>query len=159
MPGNLGKPMENQQNPLSSKPRPRGAPHRPVPGSAAEPMEPIEKRCKNNRFSRDPLCPRGPAGGAAGEAPGPATTSSKTLINHKKINENCSAANGGRVGDGAGEILGPGTSSSETLEKHWKMNGNCYTANGGVLVLVNGGVPDTLYNLRLNKRWTLPLCD
>ena len=51
------------------------------------------------------------------------------------------------------------TGTPKTLEKHWKMNGNCYTANGGVLVLVNGGVPDTLYNLQLNKRWTLPLCD
>jgi len=78
------------------------------------------------------------------------------IINEKK---DCWPANGGRVGDGAGEILGPGTYSSETLEKHWKMNGNFYTANGGVLVLVNDGLPDTLYNLQGNNHWDLLLCD
>ena len=132
---------------------PPGRPTAPPRDRPRNPWDPLKNLAKTMGSARDPPCPRGPAGGAAGEVPGPAISCPKTLKNLPSRY----AANGGRVGDGAGEILGPGTSSSETLEKHWKMNENCYTVNGGVLVLVNGGVPDTLYNLQSNKRWTSPL--
>ena len=170
MPKPLEKHWKNKQKPVCSKRRAPGGARRPAPGSAADPTEPFEKPCKNNRFPPDPPPPRGPPGGGAGEVPGPVTPSPKPFEKQWKMNKTLRTANGGRPASSPesgrrrrGRGPGTGRTPLETVRKpmviQQKVVCSKWRSHRRMSVRVNGGPPETRCTLLYTERWTLVLSD